>query len=73
MAHEPKNRIVVGDSISSANLASGLNRAVPAGKPEQRTLTSANLQAGLSKPAATPAPAAASQAAPTPSDPKTNK
>lgn len=70
MAHDPKHR-VVGDSLSSANLTRGLNRAVPAGNIDKRTLSSANLQAGLSKP--TPAPAAASQTAPTPSGPKTNK
>jgi hypothetical protein len=70
MAQDPKNRMMTGDSLSSANLARGLNRAVPAGNIDKRTLSSANLQAGLSKP--TPAPAAASQATPT-SGPKTNK
>ena len=71
MAHDPKNRMMTGDSMSSANLDRGLNRTVPAANIDKRTLSSANLQAGLSKPASTP-PATA-QTAPTPSGPKSNK
>jgi hypothetical protein len=71
MPHDPKNRVFVGDSLTSANLARGLNRAVPAANIDKRTLSSANLQTGLSKPTATPV--ATAQAAPTPAVPKTGK
>jgi hypothetical protein len=71
MAHDPKNRMVTGDSMSSANLARGLNRAVPAANIDKRTLNSANLQTGLSKPTSTPS--ATAQTAPTPSGPKSKK
>jgi hypothetical protein len=72
MANDPKTgRFVVGDSLTSSNLARGLNRAVPAANIDKRTLSSANLQTGLSRP--TSASAATSQAKPTPSGPKPNK
>jgi hypothetical protein len=57
MTNEVKKHHVVGDSMSSANLAAGLNGLPAAGQVLQKSLTSAVLQTALSGPSSAPATA----------------
>jgi hypothetical protein len=65
MTNDFKKHHVVGDSMSSANLAAGLNR-VPTGQPLQKSLTSAVLQTALSQSRPAQATTSAPQTAPQP-------